>query len=91
MPQARRLHTRRAASRTADGYAAGSKRLHAMSVSGFQRNPLAWRYSSRSVGFSDAKRSGKRRSTKRFSCAWYPRSSRSLVSDMPSLPFYPPR
>ena len=70
VPHARRLHTRRAASRTAGGYASGSNRLHTMSISGFQRRPLAWPYSSRRIGFSVVKRRGKRRSRKRFSWAW---------------------
>src|SRR5262245_50658978 len=54
-----------------------------MSVSGFHRSPLACAYSSRRAGFSGAKCRGKRRSTKRFSWTWNPRSSSSLASDMP--------
>src|SRR5262249_60636292 len=40
--QARRLQTRRAASRAALSQREGSKRSQGISVSGFQRKPLAW-------------------------------------------------
>src|SRR5262245_8851020 len=55
-----------------------------MSSTGFQRRPLDWLYSSRITGFSGAKDSGNRRSTKRFSCAWYARSSSAWISVMAS-------